>query len=80
MQGCHFALRLCETYVLVSFASCCMISRIMRQAAEQPSGLEWMLMGFSAAPAFSLRCTSILRSRSGGLESLPYNRAARISQ
>lgn len=50
-----------QTYVLVSLASCCMISRIMRQAAEHPSGLEWMLIGFSAAPAFSLRCTSILQ-------------------
>lgn len=44
-----------KTYVLVSLASWCMMSRIMRQAAEQPSGVEWMLMGFSAAPAFSLR-------------------------
>lgn len=50
-----------QTYVLVSLASCCMTSRIIRQAAEQPSGVEWMLMDFSAAPAFSLRCTSILK-------------------
>ncbi|TNN84469.1 hypothetical protein EYF80_005169 [Liparis tanakae] len=28
---------------------------IMRQAEEQPSGVEWMVMGFSAAPAFSFR-------------------------
>ncbi len=52
-----------ETYVLVSLASWCMSSRIMRQAAEQPSGVEWMLIGFSAAPAFSLRCTSILQQQ-----------------
>lgn len=58
---------------MVSLASWCMISRIMRQAAEQPSGLEWMLMGFSAAPAFSLRCTSILPSGKEGLESPSFN-------
>lgn len=51
------------TYVLVSLASWCIMSRIMRQAAEQPSGVEWMLMGFSAAPAFSLRWTSILQQQ-----------------
>lgn len=50
-----------QTHVLVSLASFCMISRIIRQAAEQPSGVEWMVMGFSAAPAFSLRWMSTLR-------------------
>lgn len=54
-----------EPYVLVSFASFCMISKIILQAAEQPSGVEWMLMAFSAAPAFSFRCTSILQARDG---------------
>lgn len=44
-----------QTHALVSLASFCMISMIMRQAAEQPSGVEWMVMGFSAAPAFSFR-------------------------
>lgn len=44
-----------RTHALVSLASFCMISMIMRQAAEQPSGVEWMVMGFSAAPAFSFR-------------------------
>lgn len=50
-----------NSYVLVSLASFCMMSRIILQAAEQPSGVEWMLMAFSAAPAFSFRCTSILQ-------------------
>lgn len=50
-----------QTHILVSLASFCMISRIIRQAAEQPSGVEWMVMGFSAAPAFSLRWMSTLR-------------------
>lgn len=54
-----------KPYVLVSFASFCMISRIILQAAEQPSGVEWMLMAFSAAPAFSFRCTSILEAQDG---------------
>lgn len=44
-----------QTHALVSLASFCMISMIMRQAAEQPSAVEWMVMGFSAAPAFSFR-------------------------
>lgn len=54
-----------KAYVLVSFASFCMISKIILQAAEQPSGVEWMLMAFSAAPAFSFRCTSILQAGDG---------------
>lgn len=49
-------------YVLVSLASLCIISRIILQAEEQPSGVEWTLMAFSAAPAFSFLCTSILTS------------------
>lgn len=48
------------THSLVSCASLCMISRIDLQAAEAPSGVERMVMGFSAAPVFSLRWTSIL--------------------
>jgi len=52
-----------KPYVFVSFASFCMISKIILQAAEQPSGVEWMLIAFSAAPAFSLRCTSILQAQ-----------------
>lgn len=52
-----------KPYVLVSFASFCMISKIILQAAEQPSGVEWMLIAFSAAPAFSFRCTSILQAQ-----------------
>lgn len=48
------------TYDLVSSASFCMISRIMRHASEHPSGVAWMVMGFSAAPAFSFRWISTL--------------------
>ena len=50
------------SYVLVSFASLCIISKIILQAEEQPSGVECTLMAFSAAPAFSFLCTSILRT------------------
>lgn len=49
-----------HTYDLVSSASFCMISRIMRHASEHPSGVAWMVMGFSAAPAFSFRWMSTL--------------------
>lgn len=33
---------------------------MLLQAELHPSGVEWTVMGFSAAPAFSLRWTSIL--------------------
>lgn len=49
-----------QTYTFVSSASFCMMSMIMRHVAEQPSGVEWMVIGFSAAPAFSLRWMSTL--------------------
>lgn len=55
-----------KSYVLVSFASLCMISKIILQAEEQPSGVEWTLMAFSAAPAFSFLCTSILGTTGRG--------------
>lgn len=55
-----------KPYVLVSFASLCIISKIILQAEEQPSGVECTLMAFSAAPAFSFLCTSILRTRHKG--------------
>ena len=42
-----------QTYSLVSSASFCMISRIMRHASEVPSGVAWMVKGFSVAPEFS---------------------------
>lgn len=62
-----------KPYVLVSLASLCMISKIILQAEEQPSGVEWTLMAFSAAPAFSFLCTSILRTtRTGRLVSRPW--------
>lgn len=37
---------------LVSSASFCMISRIMRHASEVPSGVAWIVTGFSAGPEF----------------------------
>lgn len=37
-----------------------MISMMVLQALEQPSGVEWTVMGFSAAPAFSFLWMSIL--------------------
>lgn len=52
-----------QTHALVSLASFSMISMIMRQAAEQPSGVEWMVMAFSAAPAFSFRWMSTLSDK-----------------
>lgn len=48
------------TNIFVSRASFCMISMMLLQAELQPSGVEWTVMGFSAAPAFSLRWMSIL--------------------
>lgn len=48
------------THIFVSIASFCMISMMFRQAELQPSGVEWTVIGFSAAPAFSLRWMSIL--------------------
>lgn len=64
-----------EPYVLVSLASLCMISKIILQAEEHPSGVEWTLMAFSAAPAFSFLCTSILRTTSTGwLVSRPWGK------
>lgn len=64
-----------KPYVLVSLASLCMISKIILQAEEQPSGVEWTLMAFSAAPAFSFLCTSILRTtRTGWLVSRPWGK------
>lgn len=50
-----------QTHNLVSIASFCMISMMVIQALEQPSGVEWMVMGFSAAPAFSFLWMSILQ-------------------
>lgn len=51
------------TYNFVSMASFCMISMMVLQALVHPSGVEWMVMGFSAAPAFSFLCMSILQTR-----------------
>lgn len=60
--GSSLQVQLYLTYVLVSFASLCIISKIILHAEEQPSGVECTLMAFSAAPAFSFLCTSILRN------------------
>ena len=49
-----------NTYNFVSRASFCMISMMVVHALEQPSGVEWIVMGFSAAPAFSFLWMSIL--------------------
>lgn len=52
-----------QTHNLVSAASFCMISMMVVQALEQPSGVEWIVMGFSAAPAFSFLWMSILEEK-----------------
>lgn len=52
-----------QTYSLVSSASFCMISRIMRHASEVPSGVAWMVTGFSAAPEFSFLWMSTLQEK-----------------
>ena len=59
-----------KTYNFVSMASFCMISMMVLQAFEQPSGVEWIVMGFSAAPAFSFLWMSILEQREDHLEFL----------
>lgn len=41
-----------------------MISMMVLQAFEEPSGVEWIVMGFSAAPAFSFLWMSILEQSS----------------
>lgn len=52
-----------QTYSLVSSASFCIISRIIRHASEVPSGVAWMVTGFSAAPEFSFLWMSTLEGK-----------------